>query len=113
MVPGAIYHLQNLKSFSFFWTVAGGGQGKAGRRLATVPKELGFIIPFHLLTTPYLVYSVFIHVLDWREKSHPGTLHVTLGPCFSGLLEQCLLSLFVHHSNTNQPHRAVTGATQI
>jgi len=27
------------------------GQGKAHRRLATVPNELGFVFPFHLLTT--------------------------------------------------------------
>lgn len=36
------------------------GQGKAHRRLATVPNELGFIFPFHLLTT-FRVYISFLH----------------------------------------------------
>lgn len=54
------------------------------------------------------IYSVLIHVPHWKEKSCPGTLHVTLTPCSTGLL----LALFLHHNNANQPHRAVTWATQ-
>lgn len=45
------------------------------------------------------IYSVLMHVPHWKEKSRPGTLHITLTPCSTGLfLAQWLLALFCRHS---------------